>query len=640
MQRPLTLLGFSATFGLVVGIAVALARVQQEHYANLALNGLALSMLAQFATSAVFVAITASAGGQILWLVLDPVIDTVSALQDGSRRIAKLMLGLAVFLCSVWPVWIWLGAQLASLIPTSAAPSRGVEIGFLLVHIPLYFAARSWSRVPAPSSGMGLAAGALSIVCLATLLLFDKVGAFDSESGEHQPNVLIIVMDTVRADRLSSYGYERPTTPELDQFAEEAIRFSHFYSTSSWTVPSHASIFTGLYPIRHGAHQENPSLRPEFATMAEVLQNAGYQTFGASQNPYVRSNINLTQGFHEFDDLWRRWVKPDGRETHVDSITHPVNAAFDDFLAKSDRNRPFFVFFNYIDAHLPTAPPQPFLSRFQRHGTRPEEALRVGLEDWTLYYVGKETTQSDIRILSDLYDAELAYMSYSIGALLKSLREDGRYDDTLIIVTSDHGEHMGENGHLGHMMTLYNTAVRVPLLIKPAGGVEKGRVDDRPGQLVDLFPTVLEATETNFEAAELHGLNLLGSRATAKRDAIFSEYYYPAQVMKLFGAIGIREQEEVLLEPYRRRLRAIQINARRLIWSSTGDHELYNLEKDPGENDNLYSSHPELARELLARLEAAVEKYGGPHATSNSEASIPDFDEETQDALRALGYVR
>ena len=262
----------------------------------------------------------------------------------------------------------------------------------------------------------------------------------------------------------------------LDLFASEAIRYSNFYATSSWTIPSHASIFTGLYPIKHGATQENFSLASRFATLAEVLDNAGYQTFAASQNPFVSDAINLAQGFSEFVPLWTRSMRPLGLAHDGRTKRHVVSRAFQLLLEDAPHDRPFFAFLNYIDAHLPSAPPEPFLSAFLREGVTPKEALDVGRKSWSRYYVGMPASDRELQILSDLYDAQMAHLSFALENLFALLRRDGRFDNTMIIVTSDHGEQLGEHHHLGHVFSLYNTTVQIPLIIR----MPKGILGDHP----------------------------------------------------------------------------------------------------------------------------------------------------------------
>jgi arylsulfatase A-like enzyme len=631
MQRVLPPIGLSAILGVFVGSGLAFIEIGLHHYLSQGLHALALGIWLETAWEAALVAVSAGFAAQVLRL-LGGRISSRNADPIGEK--SSTLIGLAVLLCTTLPVWWWALLHASPSLRPGPLHAAAAVAALGLIQVVIYLGLRRVDRAGSPPRKTGLAAGAISVCVLAVLGIAHATGALVPSASGKQPNVLMIVMDTVRADRLSSYGYARATTPELDAFAQEAIRYSNFHSTSSWTVPSHASLFTGLYPLRHGAHQEKPFLDAEFPTLAEILGNAGYRTFAASQNPFVSSNINLDQGFRDFVDLWRVWVEPDGKVHHVDEAPHPVNAAFERFLADAGPEGPFFAFLNYIDAHLPLSPPEPFLSRFHTGDEDLEQALAVGMEDWHNYYVGKPTTPDDLRILSDLYDAEVAHISHAIGQLLDTLRRDGRFDDTLIIITSDHGEQLGENHHLGHVFSLYGPAVRVPLLIRPPGPRSPGRVDDRPGQLVDLLPTVLGETHVLVAESSHQGLDLLARDEDISREAVLSEYYYPAQVLEL-----LQGSEAPELEPYRRRLRAIEIDRKKLIWSSKGDHEFYDLERDPGETENLYDPNDEAARAMLEKLDAMLARFSADGEVPEPSELIPEFDEETTDALRALGYV-
>jgi arylsulfatase A-like enzyme len=341
----------------------------------------------------------------------------------------------------------------------------------------------------------GLARRQRALALLACSLAILALGAWGGarsaarRAATGHPNLLVIVMDTVRADRLSSFGYARPTTPELDAFAREAIRFPRFYAPAPWTLPSHASLFTGSFPARHGATQEHWSLARRHATLAEVLRDAGYATFAASANPVVGPVSQLDQGFAVFREVWRESSKV----FEGGPAAHPVNRSFAAFLRDADRERPFFAFLNYMDAHRPYTPPIEFLARFARARPSSIAAARVGSRVWTELYLEGPGPPEDVRLISDLYDAELAFLSASIGALLDELRRDGRYDATLVAITSDHGEHLGEHGLFDHVFSLYEPLLHVPLLLRLPGGARAGTTDARPGQLTDLLPTLLAA---------------------------------------------------------------------------------------------------------------------------------------------------
>lgn len=627
--------------GVVAGSCVGILEALAEHYPQQGLHALALRLWVEAVGAYLAVAL---AGGCAALLI-----------QVGGRTLARAagpvatrIAGWGAWFAASLPVFVWLDLRDRWLLP---GDRRIVVAGGVLLILALALvrvaAHRRWAhRDPAARSPR--AVPTVAVVCsllAAGLLAADRLGLLTPGDGRARPNVLLIVLDTVRADRLSAYGYPRPTTPELDSFANRAIRYTHFYATSSWTVPSHASLFTGLYPVRHGATQERVRLEGKFATLAEILRNAGYQTWGASGNPWMGPAVNLSQGFEGFVETWRSDLatglpRPEG-------TPHPANAAFERFLERADPARPVFAFINYMDAHMPFAPPEPYLSRFLERGADPNRALQLGRIKWVEYYRGRPHTEGDLEVLSDLYDAGLAYLSSEVGRLLRIVEERGRFDQTLILVTSDHGEHFGENGLLGHVFGLYNTAVRVPLMIRPPGGARAGEVDSRKGQLLDLFATILAAAGVDAPGPEPRGVDLLAPGPAPGREAIFSEYYYPVQVLWQFQPEEL-EREADRIAPFRRRLRALQRYGFRFIWSSNGRHELYNLNEDPGETRNLYppEHRTALAGAMLEMLTRELEEYL-PHPGAaarfepGADRSTPpaDLDDETLEALDALGYV-
>jgi len=627
----------SLIWGVAFGGGIAGLDALAEGHIRHHLYRLALESAATTISTYLGVALAGGIAGTLLW-------STRGYLARHLGGWAVELVGLASWLAASIPVFLWLRYRDRWLLPTdqTAWYAGHLLVGVCLVAI--YFAA-----VRRPATSHAVARGGRLLAVVATISLVAAGGLVVGErllhitphGGEERPNVLLIVLDTVRADRLSSYGYRRRTTPELDSFAREAVRFTEFYSTSCWTIPSHASLFTGVFPVRHRATQETPRLDRRFSTLAELLRNAGYRTFGASGNPFVGHMTGLNQGFEDFIDTWRQQLEFPG----APGGEHPNNAAFEAFLDDAGRGRPFYAFLNYMDAHSPYTPPEPYRSRFLRSVRRRAASIDVMWRRWTRYYLGEPYSLQELGALSDLYDAEIAYLSRAIGELLEVLRKDGRFDDTVIVITSDHGEHFGENGLIEHMFGLYNTTVRVPLLIRLPGGRRGGEIDRRKAQHVDLFAAIARVASLDLSALDHHGIDLLNPEPDEHREALFSEYYYPRQVLSEFDREELANHQQ-RFSPYRRRLRAIQRDGRRLIWSSNGRHEFYDLTVDPGETRNLYGREgfTEEVERYLGLLERTVEGFGGEGfpgpSPAASEPSLGVGDPETREALRALGYVR
>jgi arylsulfatase A-like enzyme len=460
-----------------------------------------------------------------------------------------------------------------------------------------------------------------------------------------RPNLVIIVIDTVRADRLSCYGYRRPTTPRIDELCASGIRFQNASSTSSWTLPAHASLFTGLFPISHGATQEHVKLDAGAPTLAEILGAHGYATFAASANPLVGANTGLDRGFDAFAETWRR--REGERQTEPDR--HPNLLAVTRFLEALERDRPFFLFVNYIEAHGPYAPPEPHRSSFLKPGTKASlvrSALRRGAAGY--YLDPSSISPAEFEVLNDLYDGEVARVDALVGALIDSLERSGRLDDAVVFVTSDHGENIGDHGHFRHVFSLYDSTVRIPLIALLPGGRRAGEVRSEPVTLVDLFATVLSQAGIEPPAGRSSGRDILGGLEDAAEAPVFAEYYYPLQALGIFPP-GTSALHPAPLDLYLRRLRSVQLGSLRLIAASDGRDELFDLSSDPAERRNLAgdSRLAEQERRLRGLLEEFVKRAGGapplPAELLTPDASggaFGDLDPEAVERLRELGYLR
>jgi arylsulfatase A-like enzyme len=332
-----------------------------------------------------------------------------------------------------------------------------------------------------------------------------------------RPNVIFVVLDTVRADRVSGLGYGRPTTPQFDDFLADATTFTDAVAQAPWSVPSHASLFTGEYPSEHGTTVPRPVLS-DGPVLAERLAAAGYETCGVSPNEYVRPATGFARGFEEFHtpglteprlvaDLLGpavNWF------TSTAAVRYPAEQAFT--LVRSaggtttdppappaygtvetaadalDRaGEPFFLFVNLFDAHLPRSPAPEHRETFVDDGL--DDAPVVANE--RAYMAGEyDPDERALRRMSQLYDADVRTLDDRFGALLDRLRAAGVYEDSLVVAVSDHGEHLGEFGLLGHQFSVFDDVVSVPLGVKfPDGGPD--RIDEQV-EIRRLYHTILD----------------------------------------------------------------------------------------------------------------------------------------------------
>jgi arylsulfatase A-like enzyme len=474
----------------------------------------------------------------------------------------------------------------------------------------------------------------------AALLLAGCVGC--ARDVPVRPNIALIVLDTVRADRITCGGGGSGATPNIDSLCERGIRFTNASSTSSWTLPAHASLFTGLYPIQHGATQEHTRLDEGAATLAEILGAEGYRTLGVSANPLVSVKSGLARGFAEFAETWRM----PRSSRHPAARDHPNLLAVERLLADLQPAEPFFLFVNYIEAHGPNDPPEPYRSRALAPGESAERIDRARHRGAKQFYLDPAViSPAEFELLADLYDGEIAYLDALVGGLIQSLEATGRLADTIVVLTSDHGENIGDHGHFRHVFSLYGSTVRVPLLILLPGGARGGEVRNEPVGLVDVFTTLLAAA--GFAQPALPGRDLLGDLAADEAPAILAEYYYPIQALGLFEPDAIATHRRALT-PHLRRLRSIETDGLRLIWSSDGRHELFDLAEDPDERKNLHGEPRLVQREraLHTRLAAFVESAGGPRPLPDEaqrsaalEGAFEDLDPASAELLRELGYL-
>lgn len=350
------------------------------------------------------------------------------------------------------------------------------------------------------STGFIVLTGLLAAGILAREKLSDRAVARLAQPREGAPSILLIILDTVRARNLGLYGYSRPTTPELDRWAAGGMVFDRVISTTSWTLPSHASMFTGRFPIELATNWNTP-LENGPATLAEVLAARGYATAGFVANyRYTGWETGLARGFAHYED-YRVTLGETLRSAALTSGVHKtlasqlglpplrprvdardINHRFLTWLDRRAPTRPFFAFLNYLDAHDPYDPSPGFQQTFApgARGTRPRD--------------GEHVTEADARGEMALYDAAIAYLDSAVGGLLRELDHRGLLANTLVVLTSDHGEEFAEHEIMGHAASLYRPSVEVPLVMSLAGRVPPGRVGE-PVTLRNLAATILDLSE-------------------------------------------------------------------------------------------------------------------------------------------------
>ncbi len=478
----------------------------------------------------------------------------------------------------------------------------------------------------------------VAAICSAGLATALHRSAAGEDGARH---VFLVVLDTVGAGHLASYGHDTVTTAELDALADRGLRFQNSYAVAPWTLPTHASMFTGLHPIRHGATQERLFLSRSFATLAEILEDAGYHTFAAVNNAVVSKSRQLDQGFSTFLAMRRR----DAFETYRGRGRHPTNAAVAELLEGLEEGERAFVFLNYIEAHYPYDPPAALARPHLEPEWLYEDAVQVD-QRWDRHYTGEsDHDERDWKALRGLYRGELAALSATIGDLVRVLEESGVLDESLVIVTSDHGENLGEHDHLAHVFSMHDTLLHVPLFIFGKGipaGVE--RMD--PVSSADLYYTILSAAGCTSRVEVPQGRDLLAPGAEQVAVPLVAEYAYPRQLLDGLGNRG-RDAEGEAFAPFLRRMRSIRDGDWKLVVSSDGLRRLYDIGSDPREEHDLSELEPERVVELEELLRGRLEMFAGrrldtvvehpdqPLGPLGFRQTDPEADE-----LRRIGYTQ
>ena len=439
--------------------------------------------------------------------------------------------------------------------------------------------------------------------------------------GGGRPNILLIVVDTARADRFSFAGYARPTSPEIAVLASEGTIYERAYTPAPWTLPAHASLFTGLFPSSHGADSGHLRLDEEFRTLAECLHDAGYRTQGYAANPWVGRQYGLAQGFDTYEEIWK-----EGRGGEEDAGAKALNARVERFLEwRGDnpdaRRQPFFIFINYLEPHLPYNPPEPSRSRFLPAGVdraAVERLRQFKHPDEVRYVLGLGgPSLDDLSILSDLYDGELSYVDGRVGDLARFLRERGLLDETILVITSDHGEAIGDHGFLDHKMNVFEELLRIPLVVRHPATVKAGRRIREPVMLQDLYPTLLalahasprgvtpaaaSAPRDSFPLPGIEGLAGPPARPAGETGerVLVGEFARPIQFLEIIQ----KRFPEATIGPWDRELVAYHRGSEKLHWASDGRHRLYDLAADPGETTDLAATRADRVRELAAEVES------------------------------------
>lgn len=393
----------------------------------------------------------------------------------------------------------------------------------------------------------------------------------------NKPNIVWIVIDSLRADHLSCYGYSRNTSPCIDAIAKEGYLFKNSFSTAPYSLPSYTSMFTGLYSKEHHVYSEEQGnqLNNNFITIAEILRDNGYVTFSYPKNDFCYTPyFNLRQGFQTLGPIEPEFLLTSLFESPDDGAGI-ANLVVKNWIKKSvQRKIPFFIFINYEEVHSPYGNTS-LKNVFRKISATADMRNKINNNFDPASAVEREA-------LSYLYDDDIRYIDNKINQLIDYLKTLHILDNSLIIINSDHGDHLGDHNRIEHGNSLYESLLHVPLIIRYPKIFRQNTIIDAQVQLTDIFPTILKILNVN-NPSQNQGNNLLNTK-NEKRPFAFAEVSGP-----IHGQRSIRAQDGF-----------------KYIWKFSEKNELYNLNNDPNEEKDIIDLFPQKAKELQKELDCWV----------------------------------
>lgn len=514
-----------------------------------------------------------------------------------------LAVGIAAAPWALWAAYEWNRAR--SIRPSQLLTAYGLKSNAVLVLacaavcVLAWLLLPLWRRADRPSKALLVA---LLVGLVAVEGTFHWALAPPERGKDRQPDVLVLLVDALRADHVSSYGYERPTTPAIDSLAADGIRFSQAIAQSTFTKASIASLFTGRNPYQHGvywgSHAETPDsitsdlLSLDEVTLAEVLQERGYLTNAWVQNSHLLDFMGFGQGFVDYH--------------HQQGSIQQIHRRSFPFFRGGAKRYPFFTYLHYIDLHDPYRPKPPYDTLY---GTHSDVYAGVDFSQWGAYLEAvrqgeQELSDADVEQMRAYYDGLIHMVDDEIARLLDELKSNGLYDDTLIILTSDHGDAFMEHGFISHSTTPYDELVLVPLIVKLPKQRQAGLVVDEQVRVIDIMPTILHAVGTRVPQ-DVAGcaLQTLWGDDGPERDAACGEAISEIATSGAYPTVAVRTAEG------------------KYIHFEKQPDEFYDLVADPGELEDL---GPDLT--LTDLLAAAPTDDGSPDAAGVEDGAAVEGD--------------
>jgi arylsulfatase A-like enzyme/Flp pilus assembly protein TadD len=431
----------------------------------------------------------------------------------------------------------------------------------------------------------------IALIAVATIFLVFKFTGIGKKSLDATGyNLLVITLDTTRADRIGAYGYAKAQTPHLDRLAREGVMFSHCYTPVPVTLPAHSSLFTGRYPLGHGVRDNGAYfLADEEVTLPELMKQLpqSYQTYGVIASFVLMAKFGLDQGFDRYDDSLNagQLVTNYDSEIRAQQVYEKFHYWF---TTQRNPKNPFFAWVHFYDPHTPYDPPEPFNKKFDNS-------------------------------IQGRYDGEIAYTDSYVGKLITALKDQNAFENTVVVIVGDHGEAFGEHNEYGHSLFCYQENIKVPLIFYNPTLFTKGINVKHRVNLVDIMPTLLEIY--GLEApGDIHGESILHLLEGKKED---KERTFYAESMHGKEEMGWAPLMAIIDGPYK--------------YISLPKPELYHLENDPNEKENLFRKKNYLSKNMDKKLLRLVKSYSTAKATGgNSQRQLTGSDKQH---LQSLGYI-
>jgi len=456
-----------------------------------------------------------------------------------------------------------------------------------------------------------VANGKLVLVPILLIIICNGfIYSYRSANRSKGPNIILISIDALRADHLSCYGYHRNTSPNIDRIASQGVLFKNAFSQATWTLPSHTSIFLSQYVWRHNVKDPRTErLTDSCTTLAEILKNENYATAAFTGGGALSSKYGFNQGF----EIYENGIP--GKRRH-----YRISFYIDKLLSwlESVRNKKFFLFIHTYDVHEPYNPPLPYFDLYTNGYSEGKSLKTSGGIIANLKIDASKLTPEEIDYIIAVYDGGISYVDDQLGKIFEKLDQLGIDDNTIIIVTADHGEAFKEHGKLGHCGKPYIEEVHVPLIMK-GPGIPKNRIYENFVQHIDIVPTIFEILNIP-QREKMQGRSILPLMNNCEIEEDFKTYS--------FGRKWYKPQK-----PFSMSLRTKEwtyiMNQRRL-------DELYNRINDPKEQNNIIEKRPLIAKKLKKELEdfIALTSKGKPQV-----AEKVDIDKELKERLKSLGYL-